>query len=174
MCACVSLGFPSISRETQTNRKHAAGSDIFTATRCRSRVGGHQSSTTNHPPISNHSPGQVKWGAIPYGNTCPYSGTRPNFYWSYLIVLTVLIFLVFFRLVFLFVAGIFITVVLPCNFDSRRRHKMTEYQNRGATNSVCRPGNVSTRLVKISFGWAFWGGGACFCHRCLCLSFVLS
>jgi len=80
----------------------------------------------------------------------------------------------FFRLVFLFVAGIFITVVLPCNFDSRRRHKMTEYQNRGATNSVCRPGNVSTRLVKISFGWALWGGGACFCHRCLCLSFVLS
>lgn len=125
---------------------------------------GHQSSTTNHPPQCR---GQVKWGAIPCGNTCP--ATRPSFYWAFLLSLQCWYF--FFVRLFLFVAGIFIIVVLPCNFDGWRRHKMPEWWRHQYDLPAGKCFHAARKNI-LGVG-AMWvgGGGACASAVYVCVSF---
>lgn len=145
----------SIIRATQTNRKHAAGCD---------RVSGspefnHQSSTSM--PGTSEMRRDSLWKYL--------SRDTPKFLLGFPIVLTVLI--LFFVRLFLFVAGIFIIVVLPCNFDGWRRHKMPEWWRHQYDLPAGKCFHAARKNI-LGVG-AMWvgGGGACASAVYVCVSF---
>lgn len=129
----------SIIRATQTNRKHAAGCD---------RVSGspefnHQSSTSM--PGTSEMRRDSLWKYL--------SRDTPKFLLGFPIVLTVLI--LFFLFGFSFSWPAF--SLSSCCHAILMVGGATKCRNGGATNTNCRPGNISTRLVKISLEWAQCG-----------------